>query len=351
MHMEPWQAIFLGALQGIAELFPISSLAQTILIPALLGWKLNQKDSNFLAFVVALHLATALALLIYFWKDWLRVMRAFAGCLTRGKLVYDRESKFAWMLVAGTVVVGLVGLLLEKKLRSFFEDASMTWIVGVILVVNGFVMLLADFLKLRLAPKMPTETEHAPDLAMHAALVGRPVTLKSASVGQAPAPMRKMAEDLTFTEATTVGAAQTLALLPGISRSGVTIIGGLFAGLSYEESSRFAFMLATPVIALAALKKVPDLFKPEAKSILILAIYGSIVAFIAAYLSVKFLMKYFHNNRLSPFGYFCIVFGLGAAIYLKYQPSNNQPPNNDLAQQVGINSGGQVVQQDAPTSR
>jgi undecaprenyl-diphosphatase len=316
MHMQLWQALALGALQGVAELFPISSLAQTILIPALLGWNLNQKDSNFLSFVVALHLATALALLIFFWKDWRKVVMAFLGCFTRGKLVYDRESKFAWLLVAGTVIVGAIGYAGEKKLRSFFEDPAMTWIVAVILVGNGFVMLLADIMKLRILNKPPTEMEHAPDLAMHAALVGRPVSLKSPSKGAAPE-IRKHAEDLSFPEATAVGAAQTLALLPGISRSGVTIIGGLFAGLTYEEASRFAFMLATPVIGLAALLKVPALFKPDAKPILHLAIYGSIVSFIAAYLSVRFLMKYFHNNRLAPFGYFCIVFGVAAAIYLK----------------------------------
>jgi len=316
MQMQLWQALLLGALQGVAELFPVSSLAQTILIPALLGWNLDQKTGNFLAFVVALHLATALALVIYFWKDWQKVIMAFLGCLTRGKLVYDRESKFAWLLVAGTVIVGAVGLVLEHKLRSFFEDASMTWIVAVILIANGFVMLLADYLKLRILQQAPMEMQNAPDLAMHAALVGRPVALKSPSSGTAPGPQRKQAEDLTFTQATIVGAAQTLALLPGISRSGVTIIGGLFAGLSYEEASRFSFMLATPVIGLAALLKVPELLKPEAKPILHLAIYGAIVAFISAYLSVRFLMKYFHNNRLTPFGYFCILFGLFAAIYL-----------------------------------
>jgi len=316
MQMHVWQAVLLGLLQGVAELFPVSSLAQTILIPALLGWNLDQKDSNFLAFVVALHLATALALVIYFWKDWKKVVMAFLGCVTRGKLVYDRESKFAWMLVAGTVIVGAVGLALEHHLREFFEDPGMTWVVGVILVGNGFVMMLADIMKLRILNKVPTEMEHAPDLAMHAALVGRPVALKSPSAG-GPGVQRKMAEDLTFTEATIVGAAQTLALLPGISRSGVTIIGGLFAGLTYEEASRFSFMLATPVIGLAAVLKVPTLLKPENHAILLNAVYGSIAAFIAAFLSVKFLMKYFHNNRLSPFGYFCIIFGLFCAIYLK----------------------------------
>jgi len=343
MHnMAWWQAIALGALQGVAELFPVSSLAQTLLIPALLGWSFDQ--SGFLPFVVALHLATAFALLIFFWSDWQRVILAFLGCFNRGKLVYDRESKFAWLLVAGTVIVGAVGLVAEKHLRQFFEKPEITWIVAVILVFNGFVMLFADFLKLRLSRTPILEQQSAPDLAMHAALVGRPVSLKSPASGHAPGWNAKKAEDLTFTEATVVGAAQTLALLPGISRSGVTIIAGLFAGLDYEEASRFAFMLATPVIGLAAALKVPTLLKPEFHEMLQLTIAGSVVSFVSAFLSVKFLMKYFHRNRLSPFGYFCIVFGLATAVYL-----HNNPPKQELTDDVGVQGSSQVVAQDPPT--
>ena len=341
MQMQLWQALLLGGLQGVAELFPISSLAQTILIPALLGWNLNQKDSNFLAFVVALHLATAVALVIYFRKEWIKVVMAFLGCITRGKLVYDRESKFAWLLVAGTVVVGAIGLVAEKKLRAFFEDPSITWVIGGILVVNGFVMLYADHMKLKSMEYEPMHAELPPDVAMHAVLVGRPIALKNASVGQAPTQVMK-AEDLTFPQATTVGAMQTLALFPGISRSGVTIIGGLFAGLTYEEASRFAFMLATPVIGLAAILKVPELIKSHDQQLIQNAIWGSVVAFVAAYLSVSFLMKYFHNNRLSPFGYFCIIFGLASGFWLKTHPQQ------DLTKQISETGSSQVVHQDAP---
>ena len=130
---------------------------------------------------------------------------------------------------------------------------------------------------------------------------------------------QKLAEDITFQQAFVVGASQCFALLPGISRSGVTIIGGLWAGLTYEQASRFAFMLATPVIAAAAILKIPDLLKQPHDQIM-LAVYGSIVAFVAAYLSIKFLMAYFHSKNLSPFGYFCIAMGVASAVYLKMHP-------------------------------
>ncbi len=340
-NMQLWQAVALGALQGVAELFPISSLAQTILIPALLGWSFDQ--SEFLAFVVALHLATAVALVVYFWRDWLKVIAGFAGCFKYGKLVYDKESKFAWLLVAGTVVVGAVGLVAEKKLRVLFEDPSRAWMVGCILVFNGFIMLFGDYMKRKSVQHTPGQLEHVPDLAMHAALVGHPVSKGSGSLSYEPSPYTKEAEDLSFTRAGLVGASQTFALLPGISRSGVTMVAGLFAGLTYEEASRFTFMLATPVIGLAALKKLPELIHGDPE-MLHLAIWGSAAAFVAALASVAFLMRFFRHNRLTPFAAFCILFGLGSAVFLKYQMQE------DLAKQAGVNSGSQVVHQNPPPS-
>jgi undecaprenyl-diphosphatase len=340
-NMELWQAVALGGLQGVAELFPISSLAQTILIPALLDWKFDQ--SQYLAFVVALHLATAVALVLYFWKDWLRVLKGFLGVFTRGRFVYDKDSKFAWLLVAGTIVVGVAGLVLEKRIRLLFDDSSKAWIVGAVLAVNGLIMIFGDFMKKDRVEHTPGELEHPGDLAMHAALTGGRVS-KNAVADFQSMDYTKEAESLTFTKAAAIGSAQTLALLPGISRSGVTIVAGLFAGLTYEEASRFTFMLATPVIALAALKKVPELLKPENHDMLHLAIWGSVAAFVCAYASVAFLMKYFHTHRLSPFGYFCILFGLASAVFLKYQSQH------DLTPDAGVNPSSQIVQQNAPTS-
>jgi undecaprenyl-diphosphatase len=280
MHLL-WQALILGLIQGVGELFPVSSLAQTILLPAVLKWQIDQQGADFLAFVVALHLATAIALVIYFRQDWLAVCRAFIGSLRNGKLFNDPAARFAWLLAAGTVVVGIVGGLFEKRFRHFFDDPRYYWIVAVILILNGVLMLLGDFAKKRAA--------------------GR----------------RKEAEELTFLQGGAVGAAQALALFPGISRSGVTIVAGLLAGLSYEAASRFSFMLATPVIGLAALLKVPALLKPAAHDQLALAAPASLVAGVTAYLSVAFLMRYFKHHRLSPFGYYCILSGAAALILLQ----------------------------------
>jgi undecaprenyl-diphosphatase len=273
-----WQALILGIIQGVGELFPVSSLAQTILLPALLGWQINQQDSDFLAFVVALHLATAIALVLYFWKDWIVVARAFLDSIQRGKLIYDPASKFAWLLVAGTVVVAAVGAVFEKRFRLFFDDPSFYWVVAAILIVNCLLMIAGDIVKRRTSQQ------------------------------------NKKAEELTMIEGAAVGAMQTFALFPGISRSGVTIVGGLLAGLSYEEAGRFSFMLATPVIGLAALLKTPALLKNKHE--LHLAIPSAVLAGVTAYLSVAFLMKYFKHNRLSPFGYYCIGFGGLALVML-----------------------------------
>jgi len=281
-----WQAIILAVIQGVGELFPVSSLAQTILIPAMLGWNINAEGTDYLAFVVALHLATAIALLIYFWKDWRRVVVAVLGCANRGRLIYDDDSKFAWLLVAGTIVVGGVGFVLEKHIRALFDEPRYYWISAAILIANGFVMIGGDYLKRR------ASREAGSDTADPAAMAPQ---------------QQKRAVDLSLLKGGAVGAAQTLALAPGISRSGVTIVAGLLAGLSYEEASRFSFMLATPVIGLAAVLKVPHLLKD--KEHLPMAAIAAVVAGVTAFGSVAFLMRYFRHNRLSPFGYYCIGFG------------------------------------------
>jgi len=289
--MEPIQAISLGVLQGISELFPVSSLAQTILIPALIGWHFDRSDTDFLAFVVALHLATAVALLIFFWRDWKVVFEAYIGSAKRGKLVYDQASKFAWLLVAGTIITGIIGAVVEKKIRRLFEDPKYFWIVAAVLVANGVFMLFAELLK-----KSVSKTD---DPATDSAVHGR------------------RADDLTFIEATAIGATQSFALVPGVSRSGVTIVAGLLAGLSYEEAGRFSFMLATPIIGLAALKEVPMLLKPEMRPMLGITVIAALIAGVTAYLSVRFLMRYFRHNGLAPFGWYCIAFGLYAFFKLR----------------------------------
>ncbi len=284
-HLALWQAILLGILQGVSELFPVSSLGQIIVAKALLHWHFNAHNKHFLSFVVALHLATALALVIYFWKQWKIVLVAYWGSLKRRRLVYDEPSKFAWLLVAGTLVVGAVGFAFKKKFTLFFDDAHYYWMVALFLIINGGVMFLGDFMK--------------------------KLAVRKAEKGQ-----QKRAEDLTFPAATLVGASQTLALFPGISRSGVAIVGGILAGLSYEEACRFAFMLATPVIGAAGLLKLPALFKPEARAILGITVPAALAAGITAYLSIKFLMIYFETRRLTPFAIYCVVIGAIAMVVL-----------------------------------
>jgi undecaprenyl-diphosphatase len=291
MHL--WQALILGVIQGVGELFPVSSLAQTILIPAMLGWQINQQGSDFLSFVVALHLATAIALVLYFWKDWQEVLTAYLGSLQRRKLVYDANSKFAWLLVAGTIVVGAIGLVFEKKFRVFFDNPRYYWIVALILVCNGLLMLVGDYLKHKASRQAGGDSTDPSAMAPR---------------------QRKRADELSFIDGAAVGAAQTFALVPGVSRSGVTIVAGLLAGLSYEEASRFSFMLATPVIGLAALLKVPSLLKDH--EALKNAIPAAVLAGVTAYLSVAFLMRYFKHHRLSPFGYYCILSGAVAMAML-----------------------------------
>jgi undecaprenyl-diphosphatase len=296
--MSFMQAMILGILQGVSELFPVSSLAQSILLRALLKWDFGSRNADFLSFLVALHLATAIALLIYFWADWKKVVVAFVEGLRKGKPIYDEASKFAWLLIAGTMIVGLLGLVFEKKLSQLFDDLSKAWIVAAILVFNGVAMMLIDLLKRRAESKGGAESAPA-DPAL------------------APPSEKRTAESLSLIEAASIGATQTFALLPGISRSGATIASGLLAGLSYEQASRFSFMLATPVIGLAAILKVPKLLTHAARPMLAQNIIASLLAGVCAYLSTKFLMRYFRHNRLWPFGVYCIAFGLFSIIVLK----------------------------------
>ena len=279
-HLTLGQAVFLGVLQGFSELFPISSLGHIIMIKALLHWHFNTHNRHFLSFIVALHLATATALVIYFWKPWWRVLRAYLGSLRRRQFVYDEASKLAWLLVAGTIIVGLVGLLLEKKFRLFFDNPAYLPLVAVFLILNGAVLALGDYLKKR-------------------------------SLRQAAQPKPRRIEELSFPVAAAVGGFQTLALFPGISRSGAAMVGGILAGLSYEEACRFAFMLATPVIGAAGLLKVPALFAPSARAILHLTLPAALAAGVVAYLSTAFLMRYFKTNRLWPFAIYCVLLGAG----------------------------------------
>jgi undecaprenyl-diphosphatase len=280
-----FQAIVLGLLQGFSELFPISSLGHSVILPGLFGWDIHQNDNFFLAFLVATHSATALVLLGFFWHDWVRIVRGLLRSLrTREITPGDTDALLGWMLVVGTIPAGIIGLLLEHPLRHLFASATSA---SFFLMVNGFLLYGAELLRRR-APG-PDTSEPDPDV--------------------------RIARHLTWRSALGVGVSQALALVPGISRSGATMGGGLVAGLSNEDAARYAFLLATPIIGAAAVLKIPDLLGPDGDGVRGQSLVAALCAAVTAYLSVRFLMRYFHTNRLTPFAVYCGIAGLGCFIY------------------------------------
>jgi undecaprenyl-diphosphatase len=276
------QAIVLGLVQGVAELFPISSLGHSVILPSLLGWNIHQNDPYFLAFLVATHLATALVLLGFFWRDWVRIVKGLGRSLRdRGIAPDDNDAKLAWLLIVGTIPAGILGLALEHKLRSVFASPESA---AIFLTLNGVLLYGAELLRRR-APQTDEDDD------------------------------ARIAKQLTFGEAFGIGAAQALALIPGLSRSGATMGGSLLAGLSNKDAARFAFLLATPIIGAAAILKLPDLFGSAGDGVRGQALVASLCAAGAAYVSVRFLMRYFETNTLIPFAIYCFVAGLGCTIY------------------------------------
>jgi undecaprenyl-diphosphatase len=277
------QAVVLGLLQGVSELFPVSSLGHSVLLPKLLGWNIHQNDSFFLTFLVATHAATALVLLGFFWHDWVRIVRGLGRSLRDREIREDdADAKLGWLLVVGTIPAGILGLVLEHKLRSIFASPQSA---AIFLFLNGFVLYGAELLRRR-AP----EPEHGD-------------------------PDERIAKRVTYRSAFVVGAAQALALVPGFSRSGATMGGGLLVGLSNEDAARFAFLLATPIIGAAAALKLPELFGSSGNGVRGPALVGALCSAATAYLAVRFLMRYFETNRLTPFAVYCWAAGAAAAIY------------------------------------
>lgn len=276
--MSVVQALWLAVLQGFSELFPISSIGHTVLVPKLLGWNIDQQSRTFLPFLVTLHLGTAAALLLFFWRDWLALIGALLASVARGKLSGEPNEHVAWMLVLGTIPAGIVGLFLEAPLRRLFAAPVLA---ALFLIVNGFIMYAGERLRLQAPP------------------------LKSRGLAA-----------LSWRRAVGIGFVQSAALVPGISRSGVTIVAGLLADLEHEAAARFSFLLATPIILAAGLLEVPVLLGPEGRSMLGIALLGGVAAGITAWLSVRFLMRYFTFGRLDPFAYYCWAFGALALIIL-----------------------------------
>ncbi|HEY7909685.1 MAG TPA: undecaprenyl-diphosphate phosphatase [Thermomicrobiales bacterium] len=289
--MSLLHAIVISLLQGAFELFPVSSLGHSVLVPALLGWdewkKGDPNNASFVAFVVVLHLGTAVALLTFFWRDWLRIIAAVLRSVGNRTLSDDPEEHIGWLIAVGTIPAGILGFLLETPLKNLFSKPVL---VAIFLILNGGMMLAGE--RLRRRQQVPV------------AVAG--------GGGNLPATMTRGKEiaDVGFREGIAVGAAQALALLPGFSRSGATITGGLLMGLRHEAAARYSFLLATPIILAAGVLEVPKLFAADANIGLGIAALGFVISGITAYLAVRFLVKYFETERLDPFGYYCIAFGI-----------------------------------------
>lgn len=280
----------MGLLQGATELFPISSLGHAVLIPSLLHWSFKQSDPSFLPFLVLLHLGTATALLILYRQEWIAIIRGFLLAAIRGRIQNDTE-RLAMLLLVGTIPAAILGVFLETKIKTLFASPyEAAWF----LVVNGALMLGFEVLRRR------TERVAAVDASSRVEQEER----------FAPA------ERISFRAAALVGACQALAFLPGISRSGVTIGGGLLAGLRHQEAARFSFLLATPVILGAGVLEIPQLFSggvPVGEYVV-----GAVLSGISAYASARFLLRYFRSGRLDPYGLYCIAAGLVSLALLHF---------------------------------
>ena len=287
MH-EPisyFQAIVLGLVQGVAEPFPISSLGHGVVLPSLFGWNIHQNDKYFLTFLVATHIATALVLLAFFVEDWVRIVKGILRSLRMREIrADDVDARLGWLLVVGTIPAGIIGLVFEKSLRSLFASASFA---AAFLIVNGIALLL--FERLRKRPPRPGDYLGDADVRIAA---------------------------LKWRQAIAVGTSQAAALIPGISRSGFSMGGGLVVGLSNEDAARYSFLLATPIIFAAGMLKLPELLGSTGNGVRGQALVGGLCAALTTFFAVKFLLRWFQTNTLTPFGVYCIAFGVLSTLVL-----------------------------------
>jgi len=339
------EAGVIGLLQGVTELFPISSLGHAVLVPAIIGgsWAtdldVSKAESPYLAFIVGLHVATAAAMIIYFWRDWLRIIKGFFASIGHVIAPAPGTSRFqpqntdqtlAWMIILATIPVGIAGLLLEHTFRTVFSKPVLT---SCFLFVNGLILLAGERARRRGA-----DAEAQQIAADHRVVAERQRTAVAAG-GYSPAAGGRhssgqralkqeqanlaVAADERLTRvgwlsAFLLGAVQILALLPGISRDGIVMVSGMFRGLTRQDAARFSFLLSAPVILAAGMLKIPDLTGSLGAGIHGQILFGSLVSGVAAYFSLRFLMRYFSNPKrtLTPFAIYCLIAGLGCAIYL-----------------------------------
>ena len=294
------QSIIIGAFQGITELFPVSSLGHSVILPSLLGWHIDQSNPIFLTFLVATHTATALVLFFFFWDDWKKILRGMWLSL-RARRIDDgltpagapdaggAYAKLGWMLVVATIPAGILGLLFQDSLAQLFASPQL---VAGVLILNGAMLWSADILRKKKSTA-PKRSEQGAASDTHIA-------------------------QRSWAQAIKIGFLQVLALVPGFSRTGSTITGGLLAGLSYEDAARFSFLLATPIIGAASLLKLPELFTTPGETMFLgQTLAGAAGAAVFAYLSVRFLLKYFETKKMWPFAVYCVAIGIIASIVLR----------------------------------
>jgi undecaprenyl-diphosphatase len=344
-HLTYAEAGVIGLLQGITELFPISSLGHAVLIPALVGgqWAqdldVSKAESPYLAYIVGLHVATAAAMIIFFWRDWLRIIKAFFASLwhvvspapgTRRFVPQNIDQALAWMIILATIPVGLAGVALEHLFRVYFSRPILT---SVFLFCNGLILLAGERARRRRADMEAQEI--AADLqavserqkAAVAAGAGGGSSgrhssgqraLRQQHASLAVESDQRIVRRVGWLGAIGLGASQILALLPGISRDGTVMVAGMFRGLSRQDAARFSFLLSAPVILAAGVLKIPDLTGPLGAGIRGQVLFGSLLSGVGAYFALRFLVRYFSDPRrtLTPFAIYCLVAGAGAFIYL-----------------------------------
>jgi len=275
-----FQAIIMGAMQGISELFPVSSLGHSVILPKLLGWSVNQNDNFFLIFLVATHLATALVLLGFFYKDWLLIIKGILRSIKIREIQNtDTYAKLGWLIVIGTIPAGILGILFEDKLKVLFASPNA---VAIFLILNGLLLYGAELLR-----RNKSTTENL--------------------------------DQMSWSQSIKIGLAQCLALIPGFSRTGSTIGGGLLIGLNHKDAARFSFLLATPIIFAAAVLKLPELLTSSGSGSIGPILVGSLVAAMTAYLSISFLTKYFETKKLTPFAVYCVAIGIISSIVFLFR--------------------------------
>jgi undecaprenyl-diphosphatase len=330
-HMSLFQAIIIGLIQGFFELFPLSSLGHTVLIPSWIGgnWATlvrqeSLSESPYLAFIVGLHLANAVALLLFYIREWARIIVGFFRTLVRRRIETDIE-RLSWLIVVATIPVGILGLVLEHEFRVLFAKPTAA---AAFLTVNGVILAFGEYYR-----RKGRRGEVASGPALEAKATPAAAASASAGDGAAADPRGRarrfrdenfvelgpeteatLSKHVTLWSAIWIGASQSLALLAGISREGVAMVGGLYRGLSNEDALRFAFLLSTPVIFAAGVLKVPDLLGPLGAGIRAQVIVGSIAAVIASLASIVFLLRYFKTRTLIPFAVYSLVFGIASLI-------------------------------------